>query len=740
VITGNKKMEHKPIYILGTNLSHDGSSCLLKDGEIVAAIEKERITRVKHDGGNDFSTVKYCLEKEGITIEDISLIVQNANFEKDEIEIDRYKGDRFFKKDIKVPIVTISHHLTHAYSALGSSNFESCNVVVIDGCGSPFAQCDDVECETLPTKEHILHTPENFWCEKMSIYKYDSNNGLKPQIKEFSEFSHTRREENFSMPTTIHSIGGVYQLVSNYCFGNMDDVGKLMGLAPYGRVNQFNEKIFELKEGRVFNDFSWQRFLDKPFSSYDNFKNDFQHYADIAYCVQDETEKALVYTFKYLEKKFPNENWAYAGGVGLNAVANAKILSKTDIKNLYIQPAAGDNGIALGCAFYGWRKILKQPFKKHDGSSNFGKKYIKQDIYEDVRLQIVQVQNYIEKTAELLSQGKIIAWFDNGSEFGPRALGYRSILADPTKKGVKDFINKEIKKREDFRPFAPAIIKEEVSKYFKNDMESPYMILVNPMREEYQELLSNVVHKDGTSRVQTVESHTNPNFYSLLKSFGEKNSMPILLNTSFNKKGMPIVETLKEAVAFFKEVPIDYLVLDGAIFSKIGMKMNDLNFNDKVTQKIVDFILQIGLPVFKETIKEETFLPGVLVRNGGLAIDEERLLYPGDLLHEAGHLATLTPQKRVEVYNDVSKNAGDELVTLAWSYAAAKYLNLELNILFHDNGYKGDSSWLVEHYRNGGEMGLPLLEWMGLSYGYKRAEKEKVQSFPAMQKWLRDVI
>lgn len=732
-------MEKKPIYILGTNLSHNGSSCLLKDGEIVVAIEKERLTRIKHDGGNDFLSVKYCLESEGIGLDDLSLIVQNANFEKDEIKIDSYMGQRFFKKDLDVPVITISHHLAHAYSAIGTSNFKSCNVVVIDGCGSPFIQCDDLQGEILPSKDSINNSAENFWCEKMSLYSYCHQGGLKPLLKEFSEFNHSRKNDKFTMPTTLHSIGGVYQLVSNYCFENMDDVGKLMGLAPYGKANQFTKEIFELKNGRVFNTFNWQKFLDKPFVSYENFKENFQHYADIAYWVQEETQKALIYTFNYLQNNYPEDNWAYAGGVGLNAVANEKIISQAGIKNLYIQPAAADNGIALGCAFYGWREILKQPFKKHNKGSSFGKKYTKNDIFENNELQTIETEDYIEKSAELLYEGKVIAWFNQGSEFGPRALGYRSILADPTKKGIKDFINKEIKKREDFRPFAPAIIKEEVGKYFQYDMNSPYMILVNFIKDEYKEILSDVVHKNGTSRVQTVDSQTNPNFYSLLKKFAKKSGIPILLNTSLNKKGMPIIETPQNTIEFFKESPIDYLVMDGIIFSKNmkEQKMSDLSFNDNSTQKMVDFINTIGIPIYKETINEETFLPGILIKNGGIYIDESQMKYPGDLLHEAGHLATLLPDKRAIVYNDVSKNAGDEIATLAWSYAAATYLNIDPNILFHAHGYKGDSKWLVEHFSSGGEMGVPLVEWMNLTYSRERAKQENREPFPVMKQWLR---
>ncbi len=562
-------MSKKPIYVLGTNLSHDGSSCLLKDGKIVVAIEKERLSRKKHDGGNDFLTVQYCLDYEGISVEDLSLIVQNENFQKDEINIDNYKGERIFKKDLNVPVVTISHHLAHAYSAIGTSNFDECNVVVIDGCGSPHYQCDDFYGELIPSKQDIQNTLENFWCEKISIYNYSKDGGLNPLLKEFSEFKNTIEGE-YTMPTTIHSIGGVYQYVSNYCFGNMDDVGKLMGLAPFGDASKFKEDIFELRDGRVFNLLKWQKLLIKPFFDYEGFKKDFTHYADIAAWVQKQTEKALVYSFKHFEKKYPNENWSYTGGVALNAVANEKILKDTNIKNLYIQPAASDCGISLGCAFYGWNQVLKNPLKKHDGSNSFGKNYDEKIDFKSLGLEEIKNEDYLKTTAEFLDKGSIIAWFNKRSEFGPRALGNRSILANPTKKGIKDFINKQIKKREDFRPFAPSILEENMCDYFENDIKSPYMILVNPMKEKYKDLLADIVHKNGTSRLQTVTSDINSEFYDLLKNFKQKSGIPILLNTSLNKRGMPIVETPKECISFFKESPIDYLVIDGKIFKKIG--------------------------------------------------------------------------------------------------------------------------------------------------------------------------
>ncbi len=568
-------MYKKHTYILGTHLSHDGSACLLKDGKIVVAIEKERITRIKHHGGNDKVAIEYCLEAEGITLDDIDLVVQNANFEKETIDPTNYSGQRVFTSDFKAPIVTISHHLAHAYSAIGTSPFDDCNVMVIDGSGSPFSQCDDIEGATIPNLSSIYKNPHHFWCEKFSVYRYH-NNILTPIYKDFSEFNHMQAPEQLHMPTIIHSIGGVYQAASQYCFGNVDDTGKLMGLSPYGEKDIFKQPIFELKEGRIFNTLEWLAELKKPSNSYENFKANFQHYANIARWVQDETERALLYLFNSHQHSLPNKNWCYAGGVALNAVANQRILAETSIENLYIQPAAGDNGIAIGCAYYGWMQVLKKERIQHSGVSNFGKKYTVPHTSLPQNLTIQKTNDWITKAAELLSEGNIIAWFNEGCEFGPRALGYRSILADPRKDGVKDFINTFIKLREDFRPFAPAVMREHCTDYFKYDWDSPYMILVNPVKPEWLKPLNNVVHLNGTARVQTVSPLNNINFYNLLNEFKRLSGLPILLNTSLNRRGMPIIETPEQALDFFIESPIDYLVFENIIIGKTNEHNNQL--------------------------------------------------------------------------------------------------------------------------------------------------------------------
>ncbi|MEZ5015664.1 MAG: carbamoyltransferase C-terminal domain-containing protein [Flavipsychrobacter sp.] len=557
------------IYILGTGLSHNGSTCLLKDGRIVVAIEKERLTRIKHDGGNDHQTVQYCLNAAGITINDLTLVVQCANFEKD-IDISKYMGKRFFPDNYQVPVVTISHHLAHAYSAIGTSPFEDSNVLIIDGCGSPIEQCDDMNGAK-------IHVPDSMAmiAEKDSYYRYQDGI-LKSLYKDFSEFK-PPTGSNIHLPTTRHSIGGLYSLMSRYVFGNMNDVGKLMGLAPYGDRKAYTTPLFHLKEERVFVNEDAFSILNNASKGFEDFKRRFKYFADIAAWTQKEVEKAILYTIRSRLSFNYNSNLCYAGGVALNAVANARILKEGLVDSLYIQPAAADNGIAIGCAYYGWLKTLKKEKVTHNGSTYFGASYSEQKIlnaiigYEKTnRLNINYSidKNAIVTAAKYLAEGKIIAWYQDGAEFGPRALGNRSILADPRLPSIQSFINKEIKFREDFRPFAPSVLKEDASKYFKYAYDSPYMILVDEVLEEHRKALAGITHNDNSARVQTVTATSNPKYYELISAFKKETGLPILLNTSFNKRGMPIVETPEEAISLFYETKLDVLVMGNIILNK----------------------------------------------------------------------------------------------------------------------------------------------------------------------------
>jgi carbamoyltransferase len=401
----------KPRYILGTGLSHNGSAVLLKDGKICVAIEKERITRQKHDGGNDTAAINYCLEAEGITLSDVELVVQCANFEVP--GRGRFHGMRVFQGSEHPPVISISHHLAHAWSVAGTCHFENCAIMVIDGCGSPFDQCTDVAQTTvLPENIESLSRMQQ-WCEKDSFYHFDGQR-VSALFKDFSPMAIGNGEQSLRMQTTEHSIGGFYSAVSHYVFGNLDDVGKLMGLAPYGKDGACAQpEAFRFENGRLFVNDDWKTGLDKPSGGYSDFKADFQYYADIALWAQQQVEKAIAQCFQERLRDFPNTKVGYSGGVALNAVANARLLDESLVEELYLEPAAGDNGLALGCAFYGWLETLNQPKVPHDGSTCFGKEYVFNEIktaFATAGLAFEQLEEreLLAKTALLLNEGKTV--------------------------------------------------------------------------------------------------------------------------------------------------------------------------------------------------------------------------------------------------------------------------------------------------------------------------------------------
>jgi carbamoyltransferase len=565
----------KPIYVLGTGLSHDGSSCLLKDGKIIVAIEKERLSRRKHDGGNDSLTVQYCLDQAGITIDDLSLVVQAAHFEKESIRKDSYSGKRLFDADSPVPFVTISHHLAHAWSAIGTSPFTECNVMIIDGSGSFYAQCDDLAHAVIPAD---VNTIPGIYAERDSFYFFNGKE-MQPLYKDFSLVKYDHKPGEVYLPTARHSIGGLYAMASNYCFGDFHQAGKLMGLAPYGNRAAYTEELFILHDGRyVVNEELMRSCFTRPVDlSGSMFKDNFQYYADIARWVQEEAERAILYLFEHRMKLHPHGNISYAGGVALNAVTNTRIKQLPGIKTLYIEPAAGDNGLAIGCAFYGWMQVLQKEKVKHDGSTFFGRPYQQDEVITAIEayaaahpekiISYKKEPGYIDIAAGFLASGKTIGWFQSGAEFGPRALGRRSILANPAVKNIQQHINHDIKFREDFRPFAPAVLYDDKDLYFQMGLESPYMILIDKIRDEWKDKMPGIVHVDGSCRVQTVRDNTEP-LYKLLESFKKITGSSVLLNTSFNCKGMPIVETPGEAIDFFYACDLDVLVLDDYIIVK----------------------------------------------------------------------------------------------------------------------------------------------------------------------------
>lgn len=562
----------KPVYVLGVGLSHNGSACLLKDGRIAVAIEKERLSKIKNDGGNDAIATAYCMQAAGIGWDEISLVVQNANFGGFAYGDNWYRGPRPMPDG--VPIVTISHHLAHAYSAFYLSPFDEASVLIVDGCGNSFEDCTDIEGKLL--SERPNGDLAALWFEKDSFYAA-SNTGLQTICKDFSPFGRIYSDYPMHPDTTRHSIGGVYAGASRYIFGDIGDLGKLMGLAPYGRPDTFRHRIFDIREGRVFVDYEWMGAFRERSRSNEDFKRRFQYFADIARMVQTEISRALVELARARHALHPGSNLCFAGGVALNAVANTCILNETPFERMFVPPAADDSGLAIGCAYYGWHEVLKRERVHHNGSPFLGRTY---DADED-RIEralaavgegaiVTRPKDIVASMAEVIAGGKTLAWCRGGAEFGPRALGHRSIIADPRRADLRDYINQKIKFREDFRPFAPTVLAEDADTVFELERDSPYMLFVVPVREDWRARIPAVVHVDGTARVQTVRQEDDATFHALLTEFRAGTGVGVLLNTSLNKRGQPIVETPVEAADLFRDTGLHalvigpYLVLKGA--------------------------------------------------------------------------------------------------------------------------------------------------------------------------------
>ncbi|MGA9756353.1 MAG: carbamoyltransferase C-terminal domain-containing protein, partial [Desulfobaccales bacterium] len=306
----------------------------------------------------------------------------------------------------------------------------------------------------------------------------------------------------------------------------------------------------------------------------DNFT---QFYKNLAYKAQEELEKGMICLANRLFEMTGSENLCIAGGAGLNSVANKKILDSTPFKNIFIQPAATDDGIAIGCALYGWHKLA-------DGKSRFplknvylGRKYKKGEIRAALRKHKI-VKNpltrneLLSRTAQYIAAGKIVGWFQGGAEFGPRALGHRSILADPRQTGIKESVTKKVKHRESFRPYAPSILLECATEFFDLSCPSPFMLLVATTKEDKGKEIPAVIHVDGTARVQTVTRADDELYYDLINEFYQITGVPVILNTSFNIRGMPIVETPADAIEVFLSTEMDILVLGNYLLDKDGQE------------------------------------------------------------------------------------------------------------------------------------------------------------------------
>ena len=556
---------NKGPWILGISASHNGSACLLKGDEIVVAVQEERLSRIKRHriyGGVASRAVAYCLNYAGIEPRQLDLVVLCVQGRMQD-EVHDVRRELFLNvRAHGIPTLTIPHHYGHALSAFATSGFAESAVLIVDGAGSPVT---DFTADELNILEGAA--PDSW--ETISLY-HASGTTVMPLEKHVVERGAWLVMRDGEMPS-FGSLGGMFSATAQQIFGEPAEAGKVMGLAPYGKAAFAAHDFFEI----VNRHFHFKETVPQQFRQPQRWPNYQSEYEALAASVQSALEEALLYLVRHLRELCSSENLCYAGGVALNSVANERIIRESGFKNVYIMAAAEDSGTSIGAAYYGLWQLTKQNTQRpilHDAP---GRTYSLADVAAVIdkteNIRVARSENVVSDAAELLCEGKIIGWFDGGSELGPRALGQRSILCDPRRSDGKDTLNQRVKMRESFRPFAPAVLLEEAANWFEYDgapIESPFMLRVVDVKRGKREQVPAIVHVDGTGRVQTVTPGKNGRFYELVKKFYEKTGVPIVLNTSFNRMGQPIVETPADAIECLLSTGLDCCVFADRIVFK----------------------------------------------------------------------------------------------------------------------------------------------------------------------------
>jgi len=552
-------------WILGISASHNGSACLLRGDEIVVAVQEERLSRIKRHrtyGAGPSRAVAYCLNYARVDPAELSLVVlciQGRATDK----IHDLSLDPFLKVlTHRIPTITIPHHYGHAVSVFATSGFAESAVLIVDGAGSPVADFTAGELKVLNGNS------ADSW-ETISLY-HASGTTVIPLEKHAVERGAWLVMHDGEMPS-FGSLGGMFSAAAQQIFGQPSEAGKVMGLAPYGVPEFPTSDFFEIASGR----FHFKDTVPGRFRHYERWPTRTGEYERLAASVQAALEDALLYLVQHIRKLCRSDNLCYAGGVALNSVANERIIRESGFRNVYIMPAAEDSGTALGAAYHGLWQLTQNNSQRrllHDAP---GQTYSSVDVATALNntpdLNVLYSTDVISDTVDLLSDGKIIGWFDGGSELGPRALGQRSILCDPRRPDARETLNRRVKMREAFRPFAPAVLLEEASNWFDfagSSLESAFMLRVIDVRREKRDEVPAIVHVDGTGRLQTLTRENNGRFYELVRKFYEKTGVPILLNTSFNRMGEPIVETPGDAIQCLLATGLDCCVFEDRIVFK----------------------------------------------------------------------------------------------------------------------------------------------------------------------------
>lgn len=552
--------------------SHDSAAALLVDGKLVAAVAEERLTRVKHQGGAPAKAVQYCLESAGLTMDDVDHVgcymrpflrvgrrlpyrltqclrspVYSAGFMAYEVAHNAlYLMNMRGLRGAKARLHCMEHHPAHAASAFLVSPFDQAALLTLDYIGEIGAT----------------------W---MGV----------------GEGTRLRRLRQINYP---NSLGVFYSAITDYLgFLRASDEYKVMGLASYGEpeyLEDFRRILRAREDGGYDIDLSWAAWHHLPGSRCGYLSKKFHdrfgpprrkgeeietRHMNLAASAQRVLEETVLNLAVHLQRQTGMKRLCMAGGVALNCSMNGRLLREGPFDEVFVQPAAGDDGIAIGAAFQLHHALTGAPrcFEMRDAC--LGPAYdcaAIRRVLEMAKLPYETPESVEARVAELLADGKIVGWFQGRMEFGPRALGARSILADPTRPDMKDLLNRYVKHREEFRPFAPSVLEERAAEFFPGCTRSPFMLFVYPVAKEQQARVPAITHVDGTARVQTVSRDAQPRYYRLIEEFERRRGVPMVLNTSFNVMGEPIVNTPEDAIRCFYSTGMDALALGDHVIIK----------------------------------------------------------------------------------------------------------------------------------------------------------------------------
>jgi len=572
--------------ILGLNMFHgDASAALVENGEVVFAIAEERLNRIKHYAGFPCLAIKACLDFVGAKITDLDHVAVGQD------------SDANLTKKVQYALANPARILN--FIRLRQRKQPMRNVATL------IAQALDVDPAALAFQQHhvehhIAHIASAYYCspwEKAAGFSYDGSGDFVSTMMARCEDNRIEVLDRVFLPD---SLGSFYTMICEFIgYPQYGDEGKVMGLAPYGK-DRFCDSLGEvigLRNGRFNLDASFfnplgsnqgMRILPdgtvslarhfsprmvKTFGQPREPRTEItQREMDLAYAMQRRFEDVLFHLLTQLHRRVPCEDLAMAGGCALNSVANGKLFAHTPFRRTWIQPAAGDEGLAIGAALHVYHAVLNQARRSVMKNSYLGPEFSNARIESDLkkanlRYRKLEREPLLDFVAQNIASGNVVGWFQGRMEWGPRALGNRSILAHPGLPGMKDILNARIKQREWFRPFAPSILEERQCEYFEHDHPSPFMLHVYKIRPEKRAQLSAVNHVDDTGRLQSVSREENPLYYELIRAFEQKTGLPVLLNTSFNENE-PIVCQPEEAIDCFKRTRMDVLAIGPYVSTK----------------------------------------------------------------------------------------------------------------------------------------------------------------------------